>query len=63
MTPVEQLDTQNQREIARLLMEIAIRVAYIEQLNPAANVDETLASARQLVAALRVGQPKGLGAF
>ncbi len=39
--------------IARLLMEIAIRVAYIEQLNPAAECDETLRCARQLVKALR----------
>ncbi len=45
----------NAKAIADLLLEIAIRVAYIEQLNPAVNEDETFACARALVKALRSG--------
>lgn len=38
---------------ADLLLEIAVRIAYLLQLDPSLCEDEVIATARQLVAALR----------
>ena len=46
------LDAKN-RDIARLLLEIAVRVAYILQIQPASSEDDVMESARYLVRSLR----------